>query len=370
MNIGLLTLSTVNNGKSGYYNSQDIGLAKALAAAWDKVILYSLVSRNETIHELCYDWGTNVIHKFIPALHIGNNGIIRPDCLDSDLNCLVCFSDNQLAFPSVQRWANKHHILLLPYIGVMESNSSNPCKRLLMQISKFRNIKSYQSCSCLVKTPSLVQSLKQYQIPVFLAPVGLDLSLLHDNFLSADKNELKRVLGYLPEHKILLFIGRLEPEKEPIQLIKIFSELVTADPAYRLLIIGNGSEKSAVCQAISEYHLDSFVQLTDQVKNSDIWQYYRICDTFLNLNRHEIFGMAILEAMYYCCNVVAWHAPGPDFLIEDQMTGYLIDHHTDIVTLILHSKHLGENAHHSVLQNFTWHRTAAVIMQLSKRSML
>ena len=44
---------------------------------------------------------------------------------------------------------------------------------------------------------------------------------------------------------------------------------------------------------------------------------------YVNLNRHEIYGMAILEAMYYECPVIAFHAPGPDFLLDNGRCGYL-----------------------------------------------
>lgn len=34
--------------------------------------------------------------------------------------------------------------------------------------------------------------------------------------------------------------------------------------------------------------------------------------------------MAILEAMYYGCKVVAWDAPGPNLIIENGKSGWLV----------------------------------------------
>ena len=46
---------------------------------------------------------------------------------------------------------------------------------------------------------------------------------------------------------------------------------------------------------------------------------------FVNLNENEIFGMSLLEAMYAGCPPVARHAPGPDLIIENGISGYLCD---------------------------------------------
>lgn len=60
-----------------------------------------------------------------------------------------------------------------------------------------------------------------------------------------------------------------------------------------------------------------------QLPNESVHVYYHACDAFVNLNDQEIFGMSLLEAMFAGCPPVARHAPGPDLIIEDGLSGWL-----------------------------------------------
>ena len=80
-----------------------------------------------------------------------------------------------------------------------------------------------------------------------------------------------------------------------------------------------------------------------------------------NLNRQEIFGMAILEAMYYGCKVVAWHAPGPDFIIEDGVSGCLVNDDRELINKVFDEQDFSQSAHRRICDKFTWESTARTI---------
>jgi len=79
---------------------------------------------------------------------------------------------------------------------------------------------------------------------------------------------------------------------------------------------------------------------------------------FVNLNRQEIFGMAILEAMYYGCKVVAWHAPGPDHMIENGISGWLVENAEQAVEKIMDTADLSVAANRRIKTAFLWESTA------------
>ena len=133
---------------------------------------------------------------------------------------------------------------------------------------------------------------------------------------------------------------------------------------YKLLMVGTGELEEAVKKAIELHHLEDAVQLMRKIPNSDIWELYRMADVFVNLNRQEIFGMAILEAMYYSCKVVACHAPGPDFIIDSGRTGFLVNRNDEIVDTILKGNICAEDAHESIVNKFTWDSMASKIIKL------
>lgn len=367
MRIGLLITSIGNFGKKGFYNAQEIGLAKALDTLVDEVRVYKLVSADM---ENCIEKISgckNAKIQYMPAPQIGINGMPDMRIVDSSLDVLIYFSDTQLALPTVYRWAIQNKINFLPYVGVAESHSTNKAKRMLMDFLFRRNVKVYKKCRCLVKSPAIGLKLEEQGVKkITIAPVGLDLSILHKGYEKYDSVELKKKYGYQSDDKILLFVGRLTEEKQPVRMVQIYKNIVRKDDRYKLLMVGTGGLKDAVIDCIEEQSVSGGVQLIDRIPNCDIWELYRFADAFVNLNRQEIFGMAILEAMYYGCKVVAWKAPGPDFIIEDGVNGFLVDSNETAIDGIINGKIDSSVAHKRVVECFTWDIAANRIVMLEK----
>ena len=178
-----------------------------------------------------------------------------------------------------------------------ESHSTRACKKVLIDLLFERNLRIYQKHLCLVKTPDVAERLFVRGVKnTVVSPVGLDPDLLNPEYANASVSELRAKYGYTADEKILLFIGRLTEEKQPLRLIDIFSRLAKKDASYRLLIVGSGELEQEVLASIARCHLEDKVTLVPGIPNAEIWQLYRIADAFVNLNPQEIFGMAILEA--------------------------------------------------------------------------
>lgn len=47
-----------------------------------------------------------------------------------------------------------------------------------------------------------------------------------------------------------------------------------------------------------------------------MWKIHYLSDYFLNLREGEIFGMALMEGVFYLSSVAAMHGPGPDLILE------------------------------------------------------
>lgn len=256
---------------------------------------------------------------------------------------------------------------LLPYIGVLESHSVSRIKRLMIDGLVRRNLRVYKKCHCLVKTPAVEKQLKSKgATQVTIAPVGLDLSLLNADSAKCDATELKRKHGYAADERILLFVGRMIDEKQPLRMVEIFKEVAQRDERYTLLMVGTGELADDVAAEAARSGLQNKIRRIDRIPNSEIWELYRLADAFVNLNQQEIFGMAILEAMYYGCKVVAWSAPGPNFIIEDGVSGCLCENDADMVDSILHREISAEKARERIMNAFTWHVTAGLIAGIAK----
>lgn len=248
---------------------------------------------------------------------------------------------------------------MYPYIGVVESHSTSRLKKLVINALFQRNLRIYRKCACSVKTPAVADQLRKLKIKrTVVAPVGLDSTLLNDHFQDASVPELKKKYGYSEKDRVVLFIGRMIEEKQPVRMIEILAEIRKRNPAYKLLMVGNGEMKPAVLEKVEELNLAGAVQMIERIPNQTVWELYRISDAFINLNQQEIFGMAILEAMYYGCKVVAWKAPGPDFVIENGKSGWLAQSNKEVMDEILDATDIGLEARQRVLREFTWKKSA------------
>lgn len=370
MRVGLLITSIGNFGQKGFYNAQEIGLAKELDKLFDEVIVYKAVRMGEQKSKKIIDGCSHSYLCQIPVKSKGINGMWDCSVMDKTLDALIYFSDTQLAVPGVSKWCRRNNIRMYPYIGVIESHSTNAVKKLIINAMFRRNIAIYRECTCFVKTPTIAEKLKELDVKnTVLSPVGLDISLLHTDYENIIASELKKKYGYQLDDKVLLFIGRLIDEKQPIRMIDILAEIRNKDQSYKLLMVGTGELKRAVEEKIKGLNLSEHVQIIERIPNSDIWELYRMADAFINLNQQEIFGMAILEAMYYGCKVVAWKAPGPNLIIENGVSGWLVESNKEIIEVVQHSDDMSKAAHKRIVENFTWESSAKKIHQQMQKGM-
>jgi len=120
--------------------------------------------------------------------------------------------------------------------------------------------------------------------------------------------------------KIILAVGRLDPQKGFDRLIKSFSLLQTD---WQLVVAGEGEERENLQSLIEELNLQEKVFLIGRKK--DIENYYAKASIFTLSSRMEGFPNVLAEAMAYGCAVVAFDClTGPRDIIEDNKNGFLV----------------------------------------------
>ena len=105
------------------------------------------------------------------------------------------------------------------------------------------------------------------------------------------------------------------------------------------------------------------VKYIDKVPNNLIWEIYRISNLLITFSRTEIFGMSILEAMYYKVPVFAIKAPGPNDILADSNSGCLAISQSEMIKQIENAdiEKIRECAHERVVSVFSWRTTANII---------
>jgi phosphatidylinositol alpha-mannosyltransferase len=95
----------------------------------------------------------------------------------------------------------------------------------------------------------------------------------------------------------ILCLGRLEPRKGTMVLLKAYAELCRQGLPVRLLIAGDGPERQNLARLATERDIPNVVFL-GQVEESDIPRLYATCDVFCAPSLYaEGFGIVLVEAM-------------------------------------------------------------------------
>lgn len=358
MRLAIISLNTESKNLSKYYNSQAEGLARALARMGHELTVYHPVPELEKLRETVEK--DDIKLEYIRCRHIGKHALIDLSMLDESKECYITASDNYLLLGTFYRWCRRRHILCLPYIGVVHSNNSSVLKRKVVDIL-CNNVKYYKRIPTVVKTPALEKYLrKQGAGQLYCVPVGLDKGLLRQDYELFDISELKKSWNYTDKDRVILFVGRMTEEKQPEKMIDIYEKLYMHDASYRLVMVGQGELLGKVKQRISEKKLENMISIYERVPNDRMWEFYSISECYINLNTHEIFGMAILEAMYYGSVVFALKAPGPELIIKDRISGYLCDSEDELLRMVLEADKcvIGNAAKKHVEENFMWESSA------------
>jgi glycosyltransferase involved in cell wall biosynthesis len=96
----------------------------------------------------------------------------------------------------------------------------------------------------------------------------------------------------------LLFVGTLEPRKNILFLLQVFSRLHQIFPDLQLVLAGRlGWGADEIITAIRKFQLENFVQILGPVADEDLPALYQQSLAFVYPSLYEGFGLPVIEAM-------------------------------------------------------------------------
>jgi len=151
---------------------------------------------------------------------------------------------------------------------------------------------------------------------------GVDTSLFRPTAAGQDVRRLPRSSSEV----VFGTVGRLQPVKDQLTLVKAFIEANSRDPEKmrlaRLVIVGDGPCRPAIEQAIADSGAADRISLLGE--RSDVAELLRSLDVFVLPSLNEGISNTVLEAMATGLPVLATRVGGnPEIMIEHQ-TGELV----------------------------------------------
>ncbi len=147
---------------------------------------------------------------------------------------------------------------------------------------------------------------------VWVRPMGVDCSGLSPSMRCGDmRRELALRAGGTENSVLLLYVGRLVPEKNLALLAETMRELAGRSGVdYRLLIAGQGMSRAPFERACAAAAPGRVLMLDHVTDRQELGRLYASCDVFVHPNPREPFGIAPLEAMASGLPLVAPNAGG------------------------------------------------------------
>jgi D-inositol-3-phosphate glycosyltransferase len=150
----------------------------------------------------------------------------------------------------------------------------------------------------------------------------------HRVFYPSDRAAARRNLG-LPSGPMVLFVGRIQALKGADLAVRALAEL--DDRRAMLVIVGGPSgpdgarELHALHALVAELGVEHRVRFVDPRPHDQLADFYRAADVCVVPSRTESFGLVALEAAACGTPVVAANVGGLRLLVDDGVTGYLVD---------------------------------------------
>ena len=171
------------------------------------------------------------------------------------------------------------------------------------------------------------------------------LRLLYDPILkvnSINTKKREKIDDKFLKIEYILSIGRLTRQKNFLLLINAFGEIIKRYPNLKLIILGEGEDRSKIEKLIENLNLTENVFLEGYKKN--IFNYLYNCECYVSSSLYEDPGFSLIESGFLNKFVIAADSnTGPSEILNQSKNGFLFknDNKESLVNKYFEFKKLG-----------------------------
>ncbi len=189
------------------------------------------------------------------------------------------------------------------------------------------------------------------------------------------KDDTYTELSLRSEYKYLLFVGRLIYDKGIYELTKAFREISKRYPEYRLILLGEETEKDKLMEHLKNYGILERVIFRGIVPYNQVADYMKVSEMLLFSSWAEGLPNVVLESMASGLPVVTTDVGGIPEVVVDEVTGLLVPpRDTDALTAaalrMIEDNELRQrciiNARELVLQRFDVNKNVDTLYEVLK----
>lgn len=313
--------------KNNTYNIQEVGLAKALVRKGHHCdIIFWTDKEEETVDVPVDKVGT--VHVFYRRGKTMLKNTVYLDCneLFERYDILQPCEYNQMqAWMLAKKYPEKTIVYHGPYYSPFNKRYNLMCKAFdaifLKQYIKQNT--QFIVKSNLAKKFLVDKGIEQFN--VHTVGVGIDTQMLASNRVVCN-DEIYRKMAADKDAIKILYVGRFEERRNIRFIIDVFQKVQVQNDKVKLYMIGTGEKEyvQSCFSYINELGLKDKVIWQEKMEQKFLSGIYQMADFFVLPTEYEIFGMVLLEAMYYKTVVLTTQNGGSSTVMCNGKNGYVL----------------------------------------------
>lgn len=305
------------------YNLQEVGLATAFCEhGYDCDILYYSKENRDQILQIGERQIRILWRKGIRILRSGIYPCILKKDFLSQYDIIIVSEYSQLMSVFISHLANNVYVYNGPYYNLFKLPFIQPIYDKLFVNDLNRHIKNVFVKSELSKQFLAAKGINNIEV----VGVGLDVSKYNAEL--EIKTETQTLTEKMTGKRNLLYIGSISKRKNFEFLVQTFKKLKQNKHMddLQLVVIGKGDQSYIKsCLNILNNEERKSVIMCSFIENAQLKYIYPMAKIFLLPSVKEIFGMVLLEAMYFGVPVISSLNGGSATLIESGVNGIIIN---------------------------------------------
>ena len=320
-----LIRSASSNVPKQSYNVQEIGLATELAKKGINVDVFLISDKNVTYSEKCGIEDRVTVYRLKGIKIPGQQGFYKeliPILEKNKYDLIQALDDSQITTVLISKYCKRKNIKFILWQGMYENYPALYKKIIQFFFDKtFLRILRKNTMFTISKTSSAQKYLVEKNFPKGkVIPVGLETSNL-DNGIDIDYREKYNIDN---NKKIVLYIGKVEERRKPIFCIDVFNSLKKKYQDCCLIYVGQGPMRDEVKEYVNTKNIKDVIFI-DKIPQSELRNLYKQSSIFILPTKYEIFGMVLMEAMYFEVPVITYKAAGPLDVIKNDVDGIVMN---------------------------------------------
>lgn len=345
------------------YNEQHIGLARALIKAGHKCDILCGEKKGERSEKVLVADNMYINIIFVKAIVILKNNILRFDySIFNNYDVIQTIEYNQIyTWHLAKKCKGKCIVYHGPYYSPF-----NKKYNLMTKVFDIFFVNRYIK----LKTPFITKSnysadyLRRKGIKnVKSIGVGID----PDSFINTDNTTdlFCKDIEKLNVKVKMLYIGRIEPRRNSLFLIDLLRKVRDKGVDAGLIIVGKGKRQymEEFNERIIKNNLEEYVISKHSIEQKYLSEVYKMTDIFVLPTYYDIYGMVILEAMFFGVPIISSPCGGSQMMIKSGNNGFVINNFNvdvwadtiyEIVNDETKKKSIAQAANYCIRNNFTW----------------